>query len=352
MTERITLGWDIGGAHLKAAWLDAGGRPQQIYQQPCPLWRGTSVLTEAITAIQALLPRAEWQHALTMTGELVDGFSDRNQGVQAILQAFQRSWPGQQVWIFGGRRGWLLPDRVDAEAALDVASANWLATAHYLAQTEQDGIVLDIGSTTTDIIPFQKGEVTVNGFTDDQRLRCQELVYTGVVRTPVMALTRETVFAGETSYVMAELFANMADVYRLLALLPDQADQFETCDGGDKTSTASAVRLLRMLGLDYRPDLASAANNFAIDLKNRQKHQIRMALLKVLSRQAFTRNPTLIGAGVGRFLARELALEMALPYHDFMSFWPESAAIGLHPADCAPAVAVAALAVNAFPEKH
>ncbi|MDT8407108.1 MAG: hydantoinase/oxoprolinase family protein [Methylococcales bacterium] len=343
-TEPLLLGWDIGGAHLKAAWLDADGHPRQIYQQPCPLWRGTDTLMSAMNAIKARLPDHTCHHALTMTGELVDGFDNRYQGVTAIVQAFQSCWPGHKVLVYAGQRGWLAPEHITADNALAIASANWLATAQMLAQTRQHGVLLDIGSTTTDIIPFDSGVVTVEGYTDADRLRLRELVYTGVTRTPVMAVTQEVLFKGATTYLMAELFANMADVYRLLEQLPAHADQAETCDGKAKTQAASAARLLRMLGQDYHADLLPAACALAQDLKNRQMAQLSTALRQVISRPALTSPPTLYGAGVGRFLAHELADAQGLCFIDVDRLWRIPAS-PFTPADCAPALAVVTLAL-------
>ena len=69
-----------------------------------------------------------------------------------------------------------------------VASANWHATGRYLAERGETGLLVDIGSTTTDILPIVGGAVRCEGFSDETRMILDELVYTGVTRTPVMAL--------------------------------------------------------------------------------------------------------------------------------------------------------------------
>ena len=80
------VGWDIGGAHLKAVLLDANGNVLNIKQLPCPLWRGLQELDSAIQyMLKAFRVHAdETLHAVTMTGELVDLFANRYEGVMAI----------------------------------------------------------------------------------------------------------------------------------------------------------------------------------------------------------------------------------------------------------------------------
>ena len=77
-----------------------------------------------------------------------------------------------------------------------------------------------------------------------------ELVYTGLTRTPLMALTSRAPFAGRWTAVMNELFATTADVHRVLGALPEAADQHPAADGGEKSWDGSARRLARMIGAD------------------------------------------------------------------------------------------------------
>jgi len=68
------------------------------------------------------------------------------------------------------------------------AAANWLALATYAGRLAPRGpaVLLDVGSTTTDVIPLQDGTPVPRGRTDPERLESKELVYTGVRRTPLV----------------------------------------------------------------------------------------------------------------------------------------------------------------------
>ena len=160
-----------------------------------------------------------------------------------------------------------LPPRMQPAHVSDIASANWHATAALAASRVRDGLLVDTGSTTTDLVPFRDGGVTARGYSDGERLTDHELIYAGVVRTPVMAIAREAPFQGRMQGVAAERFATMADVYRLTGDLAHDADPYPTPDHGGKSVEESAARLARMLGRDANEaplaEWIAAARHFA-----------------------------------------------------------------------------------------
>ena len=56
------IGWDIGGAHLKAVLLDANGNVLNIKQLPCPLWRGLHELDSAHYHWRLVVPLLSVHH--------------------------------------------------------------------------------------------------------------------------------------------------------------------------------------------------------------------------------------------------------------------------------------------------
>lgn len=337
------IGLDIGGAHLKAALFDEAGTLRDLDQWPCPLWQGLDRLEGAVaTALNRWgQPR---RAAATMTGELADLFDDRADGVRRIAATLSTALPDATLSFFAGPRG-LVAEEAVADCADAVASANWYATALVAAEAG-DGVLVDVGSTTTDIVPLGGGGPCHAGYSDAERLESGELVYTGIVRTPVMAVARAVPHAGRWRGLMAELFATMADVHRLMGTLPDGADQHPTADGRDQGDIASARRLLRMVGDDLGPDGLTVARRLARHLAERQLRQIEDALDQVLSRGMTTDAPTLVGAGVGRGLVRRLAERRGLPYRDFEAHLPVASNLRERVGWFAPAVSVGWLALH------
>ena len=87
------IGWDIGGAHLKAAYLDGRGAVQRVVQLPCPLWQGLPHLDRALDEALRQMPARVAKHAITMTGELVDLFATRADGVVSLIASLAAKLP-------------------------------------------------------------------------------------------------------------------------------------------------------------------------------------------------------------------------------------------------------------------
>jgi len=341
MRTEAVLGWDIGGAHLKVAAVDGGGRVVRVRSFPCMLWLGLEHLDRAIAAALAAMPRSRL-HALTMTGELADVFRDRSEGVRSIIARFTRQVPAERVRIYAGPAGFLAPQRAVRQTAA-VASANWVASAELVASRLRDALFVDIGSTTTDIVPIRAGRLITRALNDADRLACEELVYSGVVRTPVMAFAPRIAFDGQWIPAMAEYFATTADVYRLTGELPRDADQLPAADNGGKRVRDSARRLARMIGRDLDHAPLALWQRCARALARLQLAQIQQACERARARVGSGSRASLVGAGTGRFLAKKLARRLGMPYRDFHALVDALPGAAAQASNCAPAAAVALL---------
>ena len=343
----LTTGLDLGGAHLKAAQVAADGRVVAALQLPCALWQGLDRLEHSLAEAGAQLQPPQ-RVAVTMTGELVDFFPDRQTGVARLLSALAAAWPKADCMVWAGRLGFV-PIADAAAHTGAIASANWLASATLVARRVGHGLFVDLGSTTTDVIVLAGGEVRALGLTDRERLAAGELVYQGLTRTPVMALAAEAPFAGQRVALMNELFATSADLYRLLELLPEGADQHPAADGGPKTVAASARRLARMIGADLVDGDPADWRRLAGVLARCQLRRIEDAIALQLSRGLIPDAAPLVGAGCGRFLVQRLAAAADRPYRDFAELIEADGPVRDWAATCAPAVAVALLLAEAAP---
>ena len=343
MNEISTCGWDIGGAHVKVAGLDADGRVVCVEQYPAPLWQGPDVLGQVLVEAARELDLGGSRHALTMTGELADCFIDRVTGVASILTQFTAVFPPEQVQVYAGEAGFVEPDEVQ-DFSRRIASANWRATSSWVASQYKSGVLVDIGSTTTDVIPFRSGTAITAGATDFERLRSGELLYTGTVRTPVMALVRRVPYGGQWQPIIAESFATMADVYRLTGDLKPHHDLMDTADGRGKSVEDSARRLARMLGLDMDPE--ASLEEWVRLARHISREQIKI-INEVLFRIGSGPARLLVGAGSGRFLVQELARYQGCEWVAFDAPLEMDDTLRDKASDCAAAVAVAQLARRA-----
>lgn len=336
--QGYTIGWDIGGAHLKAALVDAQGLAQQVYQVTCPLWRGPQELVKSMTELQTLLP-TDAISAVTMTGELVDYFPNRHAGVCEIAKVVHAQL-GADARFYAGEIGWLPYAEVESNT-MAIASMNWHASAKFVAQHVADGLFVDIGSTTTDVIPIHQHRLVGVGCTDAERMAHHGLIYTGIVRTPLMALGPTIMFNHRQYYVAAEYFATSADVYRLLQQLPAEVDQADSADGQDKSMLSTARRLARMIGHDAEDAVLADWISLAQQFKQTQKN----ILMSALNAQLADTSEPIIGVGIGAFLCRELADELQRPFiHGSQLVQAVDANTHQQAVHCFPAYAVARLA--------
>ena len=335
------IGWDLGGANVKLASIE-DGRVRSVAQIPCPIVPERRKFDAAVEAALPLIALPAL-HAVTMTGELSDVFGDRAEGVAYLVDLMLEVVGAQPLLIYAGEAGFLAPE--DAKRhTLEVASANWHAAASLVARHHAAGLLVDVGTTTTDLIPIKAGTVAARGATDAERLTEGELLYTGVVRTPVMAVAHSAPFRGRVQRIVAERFATMADVWRLASDLPDDADPYPAADQRGKSPAESAARLARMLGRDASEAKLAEWTALAWYFADCQLAEMEHAARNLAERDAFPPAAPVIGAGCGRFVAKRLADRAGRPYLNFSDLIDAAPEAREMAACCAPAVAVALLA--------
>jgi probable H4MPT-linked C1 transfer pathway protein len=330
----IVAGYDVGGAHLKVARVE-NGKLTAVRQIACPLWQGIDQLDVALAEATPFVGDAAI-HAITMTAELTEIFDSREAGVITLLQRLRERIEGE-IRIFAGLKGFT--DMATARGdPLSVASANFLATARAIAVRQPRSLLIDMGSTTTDILACDRPQ----GLTDAERLQTGELVYTGLTRTPVPSVATRAPLAGEWQGLARDAFATMADVRRILGTLPDDVDHHATTDGKGKSVAESLARLARGFGRDPQMRHLATWQASAAYIAERQLRSIHDGVLQVASRPGLT-IASVVTAGIGAPATSAIATRMELPAVDFGTLIDAPAEHRLWATRCAPAVAVALL---------
>jgi len=322
-----TLGLDIGGANLKAAHVS-----RTACSRPFELWRHPERLGIALRDLLADMPAFD-RLAVTMTGELCDCFESRRQGVLSILRSVADLADHANICVWS-QRGFLALDAARRDP-LAVASANWMALARFACRFVPGGcgLLLDIGSTTTDLVPLHDGRPVPRALADADRLRGLELIYTGVRRTPLCAILG--------TGVAAELFATTQDVYLLLEMLPENPDDRHSADGRPATRSAARARLARMLCGDAETIPRQEIDRLVDRVRQRQVYQLSMAFEHV-SRSLPALPTTAVLAGEGEFLGRLVLARQNCFSGDTIVSLNEQLGAEISRAACAYAVAVLA----------
>lgn len=266
----IAIGLDIGGANLKLADSNGIAKSQRfaLWKEPQKL---ASILAEFVGSISKNTPIG-----VTMTGELCDCFRTKREGVHHIVAAAAKGMPNHELlfWSVCGK----FMDATEAMMhPIDVAAANWHAQATFVAREQKTGLglLIDMGSTTTDLIPFLDGRPIAQGLTDVSRLESQELIYQGTRRTPTFALQK---------HACAEFFATTNDVFVLLGELDENDQDFNTADGRSMTNAHAWERLARTIGGDRETLENKRVLNEAKAIRDLMRDRLGVAIRSIESR--------------------------------------------------------------------
>lgn len=293
------VGIDIGGANLKAS------DGIKSISRSFPLWKSPELLPRAIAEILAVF-HPYGPVAATMTGELADCYSTRAIGVQSILAALQSAAPRRQIFVWQTGGEFLTVDDASELPEL-VAAANWhaLATWSGRACPEGNALLIDIGSTTTDLIPISSGLPTPRETTDLGRLCSGELVYSGVRRTPLFSMSPTVNVDSEMVRLAAELFGTSLDVYLLSGDLQEDSECLETANGQPATAEAALVRIARALCSDLDQLSEDTVRDVASQCAAAQSRLLAAELSRVVQRMDAPLQ-MMISSGEGEFLVSRL----------------------------------------------
>ena len=337
MNNSTALGWDIGGANVKAAL--AVGSSVHVLARPHPMWERPGELKGLLSGMADELGPAD-VIGITMTAELADCFRTKAEGVGFVLDALESTFPDRLLRVFTADAGFCsVPEA--RRTPLAVASANWAASANLLAREGYEALLIDVGTTTTDIIPIVQGRVAACGRTDPERLTNGELVYTGAVRTPVCAIAPWVPLRGRCCRVAAEFFAQAADIHLWLGNLSEGDYVGRAPDGRGTSRAESGARLARSICSDSTLLTEAEITAIAKHLAKLQVRAISAAIAQVRARLGATAPKTVLGAGLGAFLACAAARRTGLAHHALADRLGEAASRAM------PAVAVARLLQDA-----
>jgi probable H4MPT-linked C1 transfer pathway protein len=305
--QRQVLGLDIGGANIKAATADG------TFTEACyfPLWNQSHRLSEVLRDI---ISHVETDFlAVTMTGELADCFESKQQGVQFISNAVvEAATNSGNIYVYRTDGNWIPPTKC-ADQWSSVAASNWqaLATIAAASDPKHPSILLDIGSTTVDIIPLNSGTFVPNNLSDVDRLQSGQLLYWGIQRTPICALMDIAELDDRMIPLAREMFATTQDVFLMTGDTVEDGDCHDTTDGKPATRQYAHARLARSVCECPTQFSNRDASNFAQQIKAQLVTLLNDALKQVIKGM---QNPPeqIILTGHGSFLTDYIALQLPI----------------------------------------
>lgn len=337
------IGWDIGGVNIKAALVEIGnGKIKEFKSQSKfhPMWlKKPEYLPEILSVIQETLsPKMPDLMAITITAELSDAYFTKREGINNILNSFLKAFPENICHVLTVN-GKFISILEALDEPLSVAASNWIATCYLVGKYVPNCIIIDIGSTTTDIIPVLDGKPASGSKTDLDRLISGELVYTGSLRATIPSIIRTIKIRGKKCRISFEKFALVADVHLILGNITQDEYTCDTADGRVIDLENSYARLARVICADIEMITRDEILNMAKEIYNNQLDQIKDGLKQVISNFNNAKNldfPIVI-TGLGKeFLAKKAA--QGLNYRNIIDF---DSIIGGKGALVAPSISIA-----------
>jgi (4-(4-[2-(gamma-L-glutamylamino)ethyl]phenoxymethyl)furan-2-yl)methanamine synthase len=307
------LGFDIGGANVKAAFIKTENCTLQdvkVAMEYFPVWRDPEKLSKVLLTLKKCLG-AKGLDALgvTMTAELSDAYQTKREGVCHILACVKEAFPEVAIYILNSNAE-LKSLTLAEKDPLGAAAANWAATGWIVGQRLKDCVVVDVGSTSASIIPILNWQVAARGKTDLDKLLCGELVYTGSLRTNVAAIVQSIPVKNGVAGVASELFALSGDVHLALGNITTKEYTSETADGRGKSLAEALARLARVVCADMEMLTQQEIINMAKYIYENQILQVAKGLNNVYSyteKQASNEVPVVV-TGLGKdFIAKKAA---------------------------------------------
>ncbi|OYT67611.1 H4MPT-linked C1 transfer pathway protein [ANME-1 cluster archaeon ex4572_4] len=357
----MIVGVDVGGANTKVA------TPDDAFSIYAPLWKSSAVLDDVLLRVKQNFETEGGEKeeggkeggagieavGVVMTGELCDCFETRREGVLRIKNILTSVFGFEGLKFFGTDCVFRDGSAVERDP-LSFAATNWLASAKFVSVSEgggcggKDAIFVDVGSTTTDVIPIAGGEIKAKR-SDLERLKSDELIYSGVLRTSVATLLRRVRVGGrggeskekEECRTASEFFAITADAYLVLGDLSEEDYRCESPDraGGEgwkgegeewkregeewkgegaKSRRAALRRLARVVCSDLEELGEESVVGIAEQVKEVQVAELAAELKRQSEEYGLER---VVSAGIGDFVAKAAAERVNLEFVSLASVY-------------------------------
>jgi len=302
-------GFDIGGANTDLAVVEFDDQGNIINIRTdfkyFPMWLKKDELGSALLSLLGNDLEEVEAVGICMTAELVDAYKTKKEGVLDISKKSKDSFNVPVGFI--GLNGVLGFDEVTKNPN-EIAAANWIATAKIASKIDENCIMIDIGSTTTDIIPIKEGSECAKGRSDLDRLKTGELVYSGTLRTNVAAIVDKVPLDGEFVRVSSELFAITADVHMVLGNIKEEDYICSTPDGAGKSKEDCMRRISRVICGDLDMLSQFDMEKIAMYIYEKQVQKVAEALLEVSKREHLSK---VVTTGLGMDVIGAKAAELS-----------------------------------------
>ncbi len=288
------MGIDIGGAHLKCVGIDKSKNISYIKYDSYQVWNDKKILFEKLNQIDSEFNNNKLIYGITMSAELCENFPNRKVGAKYIMEACNSL---KSRKLFYSNSSILFNSRFKIE---NLMSMNWHAIGKLCENKVKNSIIIDFGSTTTDFLCIKNFKLKNEGFNDFERINNNELIYKGLIRTPLFGIKNKIKFKKQNYNLIPEIFSDMSDIYRVKKLLKKNIDIDKTVDASNKSIRNSMIRIARNFGFDYDNSKKELIMRICDELYSSQLDEIRKNINFLKKKYKLSRKCKIILSGVGQ----------------------------------------------------
>lgn len=278
------MGLDIGGANTDCSIIEIKDKKicsMKNFREYFPMWKDNDKLQLCLKKFCENDQDIDVV-CVSMTAELADGYESKKEGITDISKKVMEVFHDKKVFFvtFDGLKTY----EELQKNLLSAAAANWIGTSELIKYIGEDCIFMDIGSTTTDIIPIKNFKEYASGHTDLERLSTGELIYTGMLRTNLASIVHTVPIYGKNTGVSSELFSITADIHCILGNIKEEDYTCNTPDGNSKDIKSCKRRLSRLVCADLDTLNDNEIYKLAEYIQKKQLEQIINGLKQVVNR--------------------------------------------------------------------
>ena len=237
-----------------------------------------------------------------MTAELCDIFPNRFSGAKIILNECKKI----KFKTFLYSKSDKVFEKLESNNLSNLMSMNWHSIGKYLTNFVKNALIIDFGSTTTDFICIKNGKIMNKAFNDYKRLSNGEILYTGLMRTPLFAIKKNIKHKSKNISIIPEYFSNTSDIYRINKKIKKEFDVDDETDLSDKSVTGSYKRIARSFGMDYHFKDKFLIEKLSKNIMNEQLNMIIKNTKELLNKFYMKKKPLIILSGIGQEVLKDL----------------------------------------------
>jgi len=224
-------------------------------------------------------------------------YQSYKEGIKSIIALFNNIYSERKTYFVVDDYKLLCTQDIDSNCIepKELTSTNWVGAAYLFVKYFRcisTGMIIDCGTTSTDIIPIIDGKIKTLSSRKDPiyyRFATGEFLWSGLLYTPISSICNKILFDGKMLPIKPNSSVTTSDIYLVLDMIskkdfsiPIKENDFVYTHGDHEPSYENSIyKLSNLIGLDL--EILTEKDVLSIAQYIYEKHvaQIRLSICKV-----------------------------------------------------------------------